>query len=84
MVSGSRIRLCDSVSGFGKICGNLLVSLQAWVMRFEGQGVLRKPADPRDHYTVLNTYGDGVRVCVCICAELALLSFALQESWPCW
>lgn len=48
---------------------------QAWVMRFESQGVLRRPADPEGHCAGLNTYGGGVSgMCVCVCTRACVLN----------
>lgn len=76
MVSGSGIQLCDSVSDLGEGCGNLLVSFQAWVMRVEGQGVLREPSVPRDQCAALNTYRGGV----CVCKSMLLFSFIVSPG----
>lgn len=53
------------VSGLGKGCGDLLVSFQSCVMRFEGQGLLRKPAGPRGTALLL-THMEVVCMCLCV------------------
>lgn len=63
------------VSGLGKGCGDLLVSFQSCVMRFEGQGLLRKPAGPRGTVLLLTHMEVGcVRVCLCVCVRTYVLS----------
>lgn len=62
------------------------MSFQVWVMRFESQGLLRRPTDPEGHCAGLNTYGGGVcDMCVCarVHAESTLFCFLHQEPWPC-